>query len=71
LFLCDIYHDIFPFTGIFLNQLSDFGLAVTSGTENKNIKLSGTLGYAAPEFLLDGMQVYMTSKLHINDLWFE
>ncbi|GMY06080.1 probable receptor-like protein kinase At1g80640 isoform X1 [Fagus crenata] len=35
-------------------KLSDFGLAVTSGTENKNIKLSGTLGYVAPEYLLDG-----------------
>lgn len=35
-------------------KLSDFGLAKTSGTENKNVKLSGTLGYTAPEFLLDG-----------------
>ncbi|XP_065868735.1 probable receptor-like protein kinase At1g80640 [Euphorbia lathyris] len=35
-------------------KLSDFGLAVTSRTENKNIKLSGTLGYVAPEYLLEG-----------------
>ncbi|XP_048234462.1 probable receptor-like protein kinase At1g80640 [Ricinus communis] len=35
-------------------KLSDFGLAVTSGVENKNIKLSGTLGYVAPEYLLEG-----------------
>lgn len=35
-------------------KLSDFGLAVTAGTQNKNIKLSGTLGYVAPEYLLDG-----------------
>ncbi|CAL5440071.1 unnamed protein product [Camellia sinensis] len=36
-------------------KLSDFGLAVTDGTQNKNnIKLSGTLGYVAPEYLLDG-----------------
>ncbi|XP_010265697.1 PREDICTED: probable receptor-like protein kinase At1g80640 isoform X2 [Nelumbo nucifera] len=35
-------------------KLSDFGLAVTSGAQNKNIKLSGTLGYVAPEYLLDG-----------------
>lgn len=36
-------------------KLSDFGLAVISGTQNKNsIKLSGTLGYVAPEYLLDG-----------------
>ncbi|KAD4384557.1 hypothetical protein E3N88_24725 [Mikania micrantha] len=34
-------------------KLSDFGLAVMDGT-NKNIKLSGTLGYVAPEYLLDG-----------------
>ncbi|KAI3687687.1 hypothetical protein L1987_81388 [Smallanthus sonchifolius] len=34
-------------------KLSDFGLAVTDGA-NKNIKLSGTLGYVAPEYLLDG-----------------
>ncbi|GFZ08311.1 protein kinase superfamily protein [Actinidia rufa] len=36
-------------------KLSDFGLAITDGTQNKkNIKLSGTLGYVAPEYLLDG-----------------
>ncbi|CAK9185510.1 unnamed protein product [Ilex paraguariensis] len=36
-------------------KLSDFGLAVTDGSQNKNnIKLSGTLGYVAPEYLLDG-----------------
>ncbi|CAK9151665.1 unnamed protein product [Ilex paraguariensis] len=36
-------------------ELSDFGLAITGGTHNKsNIKLSGTLGYVAPEYLLDG-----------------
>ncbi|KAG8656200.1 hypothetical protein MANES_04G105400v8 [Manihot esculenta] len=35
-------------------KLSDFGLAVTSGIKAKNIKLSGTLGYVAPEYLLQG-----------------
>ncbi|KAI3687140.1 hypothetical protein L1987_80831 [Smallanthus sonchifolius] len=36
-------------------KLSDFGLAVMNGAQNKNnIKLSGTLGYVAPEYLLDG-----------------
>ncbi|KAL6603066.1 hypothetical protein ACP70R_043427 [Stipagrostis hirtigluma subsp. patula] len=36
-------------------KISDFGLAVTSGTLDKgNMKLSGTLGYVAPEYLLDG-----------------
>ncbi|CAA0839296.1 Protein kinase superfamily protein [Striga hermonthica] len=36
-------------------KLSDFGLAVLDGPQNKNnIKLSGTLGYLAPEYLLDG-----------------
>lgn len=36
-------------------QISDFGLAVTNGMHGKNnIKLSGTLGYVAPEYLLDG-----------------
>ncbi|KAH7858966.1 hypothetical protein Vadar_029931 [Vaccinium darrowii] len=36
-------------------KLSDFGLAVTGGNQSKdNIKLSGTLGYVAPEYLLDG-----------------
>ncbi|KAH8512807.1 hypothetical protein Peur_056727 [Populus x canadensis] len=35
-------------------KLSDFGLAVASGIQNKYIKLSGTLGYVAPEYLLDG-----------------
>ncbi|GMI92463.1 hypothetical protein like AT2G25220 [Hibiscus trionum] len=36
-------------------KLSDFGLAVTDAVHNKNnLKLSGTLGYVAPEYLLDG-----------------
>ncbi|CAI9113911.1 OLC1v1014617C3 [Oldenlandia corymbosa var. corymbosa] len=36
-------------------KLSDFGLAITGGNLNKkNVKLSGTLGYVAPEYLLDG-----------------
>ncbi|KAK1407909.1 hypothetical protein QVD17_39536 [Tagetes erecta] len=36
-------------------KLSDFGLAIMDGAQNKNnIKLSGTLGYVAPEYLLDG-----------------
>ncbi|XP_021298186.1 probable receptor-like protein kinase At1g80640 [Herrania umbratica] len=35
-------------------KLSDFGLAVTTGAQNKNVKLSGTLGYVAPEYLLEG-----------------
>ncbi|XP_052210635.1 probable receptor-like protein kinase At1g80640 [Diospyros lotus] len=35
-------------------KLSDFGLAVTDGGHNKSVKLSGTLGYVAPEYLLDG-----------------
>ncbi|RCV05162.1 hypothetical protein SEVIR_1G060200v4 [Setaria viridis] len=36
-------------------KISDFGLAVTSGNHSKgNIKLSGTMGYVAPEYLLDG-----------------
>lgn len=35
-------------------KLSDFGLAVTSGTENKHIKVSGTVGYVAPEYLSEG-----------------
>ncbi|KAK9683540.1 hypothetical protein RND81_10G148900 [Saponaria officinalis] len=36
-------------------KLSDFGLAITDGPHSKNnIKLSGTVGYLAPEYLLDG-----------------
>ncbi|KAI3470248.1 hypothetical protein Pfo_026911 [Paulownia fortunei] len=36
-------------------KLSDFGLAILDGLQNKKkIKLSGTLGYVAPEYLLDG-----------------
>ncbi|XVF86358.1 hypothetical protein PTKIN_Ptkin18bG0033200 [Pterospermum kingtungense] len=35
-------------------KLSDFGLAVSTGSQNKNVKLSGTLGYVAPEYLLEG-----------------
>lgn len=41
---------------MFLVQLSDFGLAITEVTRKKNkVKLSGTLGYVAPEYVLDGM----------------
>ncbi|XP_045805416.1 probable receptor-like protein kinase At1g80640 isoform X2 [Trifolium pratense] len=35
-------------------KLSDFGLAIIDGSQKKNMKLSGTLGYVAPEYLLDG-----------------
>ncbi|KAL9230289.1 hypothetical protein vseg_005662 [Gypsophila vaccaria] len=36
-------------------KVADFGLAITNGPQSKNnIKLSGTLGYVAPEYLLDG-----------------
>ncbi|KAM3214838.1 hypothetical protein ACQJBY_067035 [Aegilops geniculata] len=36
-------------------KIADFGLAVTSGNLDKgNLKISGTLGYVAPEYLLDG-----------------
>ncbi|KAL3633094.1 hypothetical protein CASFOL_026078 [Castilleja foliolosa] len=39
----------------FSAKLSDFGLAITGGNMNKvDIKLLGTLGYVAPEYLLDG-----------------
>jgi len=53
--LWHVFEDVYPFNEIFLIQLSDFGLAVTSGTENNNLKLSGTMDYVAPEYLLDGM----------------
>ncbi|KDP33542.1 hypothetical protein JCGZ_07113 [Jatropha curcas] len=36
-------------------KLSDFGLAVADSSQNKNkLKLSGTVGYVAPEYMLDG-----------------
>ncbi|CAL5440296.1 unnamed protein product [Camellia sinensis] len=36
-------------------KLSDFGLAIAGGNLSKdNVKLSGTLGYIAPEYILDG-----------------
>nr|CAD1831917.1 unnamed protein product [Ananas comosus var. bracteatus] len=36
-------------------QISDFGLAVNAvGPSKENVKLSGTVGYVAPEYLLDG-----------------
>ncbi|XP_010264917.1 PREDICTED: uncharacterized protein LOC104602797 isoform X1 [Nelumbo nucifera] len=38
-------------------ELFDFGLVVTVGAQNKNnIKLSGTLGYVALEYLLDDVK---------------
>jgi len=48
-----------------LIQISDFGLAVTGGNQNKgNIKLSGTLGYVAPEYLLDGWSLLLLFFLY-------
>ncbi|PNX96854.1 receptor-like protein kinase [Trifolium pratense] len=35
-------------------KLSDFGLAVASGMQHKNMKMSGTLGYVAPEYISHG-----------------
>ncbi|OAY53625.1 probable receptor-like protein kinase At1g80640 [Manihot esculenta] len=36
-------------------KLSDFGLAVADSSQNRNkLKLSGTVGYVAPEYMLDG-----------------
>ncbi|XP_054819641.1 probable receptor-like protein kinase At1g80640 [Prosopis cineraria] len=36
-------------------KISDFGLAIADRSQDKNdIKLSGTLGYVAPEYILDG-----------------
>lgn len=47
-------------------KLSDFGLAVMDGAQNKNnIKLSGTLGYVAPEYLLDGMYIERNSNIFL------
>ncbi|TVU03108.1 hypothetical protein EJB05_51361 [Eragrostis curvula] len=46
-------------------KISDFGLAVISGNHNKgNLKLSGTLGYVAPEYLLDGRPFFSPLVLH-------
>ncbi|WRX26996.1 Protein kinase domain - like 10 [Theobroma cacao] len=44
-------------------KLSDFGLAVTTGSQNKNVKLSGTLGYVAPEYLLEDWYYYGCSAM--------
>lgn len=39
----------------FVIQLSDFGLAIASGVQHKNMKMSGTLGYVAPEYISHGI----------------
>ncbi|KAL8117399.1 putative receptor-like protein kinase At1g80640 [Apium graveolens] len=39
----------------FRAKLSNFGLAIADGLQNKkNLNISGTLGYVAPEYLIDG-----------------
>ncbi|KAL2332509.1 hypothetical protein Fmac_020090 [Flemingia macrophylla] len=35
-------------------KLSDFGFAMVSGMQQKNMKMSGTLGYVAPEYISHG-----------------
>ncbi|KAK9281840.1 hypothetical protein L1049_004746 [Liquidambar formosana] len=53
----------------FSAKLSDFGLAITAGTQNKNnIKLSGTLGYVAPEYLLDASEFWELNTSHHFDM---
>lgn len=55
--LCSVYEYILNLS-LYVSslKLSDFGLAVMDGAQNRNnIKLSGTLGYVAPEYLLDGI----------------
>ncbi|KAH9612011.1 hypothetical protein KSS87_003328 [Heliosperma pusillum] len=53
-------------------KVSDFGLAITDGPYSKNnIKLSGTLGYVAPEYLLHGMTLAMpqlTDRLKLPNI---
>jgi len=50
---------LFGYCLITTMQISDFGLAVSLDEHGKNnIKLSGTLGYVAPEYLLDGTYVH-------------
>jgi serine/threonine protein kinase len=45
-------------------QIADFGLAVTGGNLDKgNLKISGTLGYVAPEYLLDGAASFCSKIL--------
>ena len=45
-------------------QIADFGLAVTGGNLDKgNLKISGTLGYVAPEYLLDGAAPFSSQIL--------
>lgn len=40
----------------FVIQLSDFGHAVAaSGVQHKNMNMSGTLGYVAPEYISHGI----------------
>lgn len=50
-----IVKPIFTFILNFVIQLSDFGLAVASGVQHKNMKMSGTLGYVAPEYISHGL----------------
>lgn len=54
--LCNltVYLCVLAFAKFWLFQLSDFGLAVSSGMQDKNIKMSGTLGYVAPEYISYG-----------------
>lgn len=48
-------------------QLSDFGLAVADSSQNRNkLKLSGTVGYVAPEYMLDGKLTKLSCILNSN-----
>lgn len=40
-------------------QISNFGLAVSSGIENKDsVELTGALDYVAPEYTLEGLLAF-------------
>ncbi|KAH9294711.1 hypothetical protein KI387_038299, partial [Taxus chinensis] len=53
---CDLKSSNILLDASYNAKLSDFGLAVTAqgGVDRKNIEVLGTLGYVAPEYLLDG-----------------
>ncbi|KAK4280322.1 hypothetical protein QN277_011960 [Acacia crassicarpa] len=50
-------------------KLYDFGLAIADGSQDKNdIKISGTLGYVAPEYLLDGVWPHRWYELDLYEV---
>jgi hypothetical protein len=62
----DLTYDCFSL----IVQISDFGLATYGGNHNRDdINPSGTVGYVAAEYLLDGTCIFLSTLRYYSVAW--